>query len=64
MGFFKMCVTKILLLAFIEHNDEEDVTDTSDEYCMNEYIQSIVKKQFALFKSHSMKELMVHRPVN
>ena len=45
LGFFKMlCVTKILLLAFIESNDEEDVTDTSDEYSMNKYIDKYCKK--------------------
>ena len=50
MGFFKiwvffkmLCVTKILLLAFIESNDEEDVIDTSDEYCMNKYIDKCCK---------------------
>ena len=45
-----LCVTKILLLAFIENNDEEDVTDTSDEYCMNEYIDKCCKKAICIIQ--------------
>ena len=45
-----LCVTKILLLAFIESNDEEDVTDTSDEYCMNKYIDKYCKKAICIIQ--------------
>ena len=45
-----LCVTKILLLAFIESNDEEDVIDTSDEYCMNKYIDKYCKKVICIIQ--------------
>ena len=56
MGFFKMvffkmmCVTKILLLAFIKSNDEEDITGTSDEYCMNKYIDKYCERAICIIQ--------------